>query len=413
MTGPANDCDVLIVGGGMVGAALACALGDTSLRVCVVETGPEPSAPGSDYDLRVSAVTLGSKAMLQAVGAWDGIAAHRFAPIRGMHVWDQGGSGQVRFDSAELGTPALGYIVENGAIAYSLVEHMCRLANIDYRSSTSWDRLEFGGDRACLHLQDGERLRAALVVGADGASSAVRRQAGIDVPGSPFGQKAIVAVVRSHERHDFIARQRFLATGPLAFLPLDEPHTCSIVWSANNARADELLALDSAAFLAELQEALGDCLGALEQVGERAAFPLTSAHAESYIGERVVLIGDAAHRVHPLAGQGLNLGLADAAVLSEVLVDAVARKQDIGARPTLRRYERWRRGDNALMVAAMEGFHSMFTSSTPTLRAVRNVGLDLVDQLAPVRQRIMQFAAGLAGERPRLMRGLPVTSKSD
>jgi 2-octaprenylphenol hydroxylase len=413
VSGPANDCDVLIVGGGMVGAALACALGDTSLRVCVVEAGREPPQPASDYDLRVSAVTLGSQAMLHALGVWDAISAHRLAPIRGMHVWDQGGSGQVHFDSAELGTPALGYIVENGIISHSLVERMRRFANIDYRSTSSWDSLELGGDHARLRLQDGKRLRAALVVGADGASSAVRRQAGIDAPGSPFGQKAIVAVVRSRGRHDFVARQRFLATGPLAFLPLDEPHTCSIVWSADNARADQLLALDSAAFLAALQEALGDCLGPLEHVGERAAFPLTSAHAQSYIGERVVLVGDAAHRVHPLAGQGLNLGLADVAVLSEVLVDALERKQDIGARATLRRYERWRRGDNALMVAAMEGFHSVFTSGTPALRAVRNVGLDLVDQLSPVKQRIMRFAAGLAGERPRLLRGLPLASRSE
>lgn len=400
-----RDFDVVIVGGGMVGAALACALGDTPLRVCVIEAGPPPRAPGVDYDLRVSAVTLGSQAMLETVGAWSAMTAHRVAPIRGMEVWDEGGTGRIAFDSADLGTPALGYIVENGAILHALIQRMGQFSNVDYRSGTAWERLETVDGEVRLDLRDGSSLRAALVVGADGAASAVRRAAGIETRGSRFGQKAIVAVVRSARRHDFIARQRFLDTGPLAFLPLDDAHTCSIVWSADDTRADELLALDPAAFLSALQEALGDCLGTLEHVGERAAFPLTSAHAETYIGTRTVLLGDAAHRLHPLAGQGLNMGLKDAAVLADVLLDAVHQDRDPGAHAVLRRYERWRRGDNGLMIAAMEGFKSLFTGGGPARRAVRNLGLDLVDQSGPVKQYIMRYASGLAGEQPRLMRG--------
>ncbi len=408
-----RDFDVVIVGGGMVGAAFACALGNTPLRVCVIEAGPRPPEPGVDYDLRVSAVTLGSGAMLEAVGAWSAITAHRVAPIRGMEVWDQGGAGRIAFDSADLGTPALGYIVENGVILHALVERMARFGNVDYRSASAWDRLETTDGEACLHLHDGSRLRAALVVGADGAASAIRRASSIETRGSRFGQKAIVAVVRSARRHNFIARQRFLDTGPLAFLPLDDAHTCSIVWSAHDTRADELSAFDPVGFLSALQEALGDCLGTLEQVGERAAFPLSSAHAETYIGTRTALLGDAAHRVHPLAGQGLNLGLADAAALAEVLVDAVHQDRDPGAHAVLRRYERWRRGDNALMIAAMEGFNSLFTGGGPARRAVRNLGLDLVDQSGPVKDCIMRYASGLAGERPRLMRGQPRHPQKD
>lgn len=403
-----TEFDVVIVGGGMVGAALACALGDSPLRVCVLESGSAPLPPGKEYDLRVSAVTAGSKSILDAVGAWDLIASRRVAPISGMHVWDEGGEGSIDFDSAELGVPALGYIVENGLILHSLVERMRQFANIEYRNGVSWDVLEPEPAYIRIGLGDGASLRAALVVGADGAASAVRKAAGIQSRSSGFDQKAIVGVVHSERRHEFIARQRFLETGPLAFLPLDEPHTCSIVWSARNERADELLSLDEQEFLGALQSAFGDSLGKLEDIGKRAAFPLVSAHAEGYVGDRMVLVGDAAHRVHPLAGQGLNLGLADIAVLAEVLVDAWARGEEPGVHAVLRRYERWRRGDNALMIAAMEGFNALFSGGGAARRAIRNFGLDVFDQMVPVKNRIMAYASGLTGDRPRLLRGIPL-----
>jgi 2-octaprenylphenol hydroxylase len=400
------DFDIAIVGGGMVGAALACALGNSALRVCVLESGDPPAPPVDEYDLRVSAVTAGSKSILDAVGAWDTIAARRAAPINGMHVWDEGGDGNIAFDSAELGVPALGYIVENGLILWSLVDTMNRFANVEYRNSVSWGALEPEAGGVRIDLDSGDSLRARLVVGADGAASAVRKAAGIESHGSDFGQKAIVGVVRSERRHDFIARQRFLETGPLAFLPLDDPGACSIVWSARNRRADELLSLDKDGFLDALQDAFGDGLGNLQDIGRRAAFPLFSAHAEGYLGDRMVLVGDAAHRVHPLAGQGLNLGLADIAVLAEVLVDAWASQEDPGAHRVLRRYERWRRGDNALMIAAMEGFNALFTGGGAARRAARNFGLDVFDQMTPVKNRIMAYASGLTGDRPRLLRGI-------
>ncbi len=396
--------DIVIVGGGMVGSLLGCALGGSGFKVCVLDQQAPPAAPGADYDPRVSAITLASQAIFAAVGAWPLMQRRRVAPVAALHVWDEGGAGSVHFDAAEMGEPCLAYIIENRVIQAALIERLHQFTNVHCLCPVQVAALALAADHADVHLTDGRTLRARLLVGADGAHSQVRRAAGIEAPALDLRQTSIVATVRTGQEHQATAWQRFLATGPLALLPLDEPHTCSLVWSADTARAAELLALDDAAFTAALQHAFGTGLGTLAVAGARAAFPLALSHARHYCAEHVALIGDAAHTVHPLAGQGVNLGFLDAAVLAEVLTAGGARQRDIGSRALLRRYERWRKGENLAMVAATGAFRYVFSNRWPVLTPLRNLGLDLTERLHPIKNLLMQRASGLSGDLPRLAR---------
>ena len=394
--------DVVIVGGGMVGAALACALGNTALKVAVLDHAPAAAPPDHSYDQRVSAVTLASQAFFENVGAWDGMARRRISPVREMRVWSEGGQGAIHFDAAEIGEACLAWIIENSVMRNALLERLQHFTNVHYLCPVQVQDINLTEEAATLTLQDGRNLRTRLLVGADGADSAVRRAAEIETQSLNLNQKGIVATVITGKPHEQIARQRFLATGPLAFLPLDEPRSCSIVWSADSARADQLLALDDAAFIAELQNAFGDALGQIETIGPRAAFPLALSHAKAYTAARVALIGDAAHTVHPLAGQGVNLGFLDAAALAEVLLDA--GEKDIGAHLVLRRFERWRKGGNLSMIAVTGGFRYLFGNDLPLISQLRNVGLELANSVTPMKNFIMRRASGLEGDLPKLAR---------
>ena len=396
--------DVLIIGGGMVGSALACALGDASLKVAVLDRTPAAAPPGDGYDLRVSAITLASQAFFENVGVWEGLTRRRVSPVREMQIWDAGGSGSIRFSAAEIGEACLAWIIENSVIQTSLVERLHQFTNVHYLSPVEITDVSLTDDGASITLKDGRRLRARLLVGADGADSAVRRAGGIETQSLNLHQKGIVATVTTEKPHGQIARQRFLATGPLAFLPLDQPHTCSIVWSADIARANQLLPLDDAAFIAELQQAFGEPLGKIQTIGPRAGFPLALSHAKAYTASHLALVGDAAHTVHPLAGQGVNLGFLDAATLAEVLLDAVAKQKDIGAHAVLRRYERWRKGDNLAMVSVTGGFRYLFGNDLPGVSQLRNLGLDLTNAATPMKNFIMRRASGLEGDLPKMAR---------
>ncbi|MGE5241768.1 MAG: UbiH/UbiF/VisC/COQ6 family ubiquinone biosynthesis hydroxylase [Bacteroidota bacterium] len=394
--------DVVIVGGGMVGAALACALGDSALKVAVLDHAPAAAPPDQSYDQRVSAITLASQVFFENVGAWDGMARRRISPVREMRVWSSSGQGAIHFDAAEIGEACLAWIIENSVIRNALLERLQHFTNVHYLCPVQVQDINLTEEAATLMLQDGRSLRTRLLVGADGANSAVRRAAEIETQSLNLNQKGIVATVVTGKPHGQVARQRFLTTGPLAFLPLDEPRTCSIVWSADSARADQLLALDDAAFIEELQHAFGDALGKIETIGPRAAFPLALSHARAYTAARVALIGDAAHTVHPLAGQGVNLGFLDAAALAEVLLDA--GEKDIGAHLVLRRYERWRKGGNLSMIAVTGGFRYLFGNDLPLVSQLRNVGLELTNAVTPMKNLIMRRASGLEGDLPKLAR---------
>jgi len=401
------DYDILIVGGGMVGATIACALGDTPLRIGVIETAEASIELPEQFDNRVSAITRATEQVFRAVGAWEGMEQRRLFAYERMHVWDSTGSGHIDFDCAEIGEPNLGYIIENRVILAALLERMAEFNNVELLCPAQVATLGRGAEGVTLGLEDGRRLSARLVVGADGANSWVREQAGITTTGWAYEQTAVVATIKTSKSHQAACWQRFMPSGPLAFLPLPGGYS-SIVWSTPPERAAELMAMPENTFLDELQLAFGDRLGRMESTGPRGAFPLALRHANSYTAERLVLAGNAAHAIHPLAGQGLNLGVSDAAVLAEVLLEAQGAKQDIGELAVLRRYERWRKADNVAVMAAMDGFKRLFSNDSTPLSLMRNLGLALADHAGPVKHMMIRRAMGLSGDLPRLSRGLPL-----
>jgi 2-octaprenylphenol hydroxylase len=403
-TNSAAHYDIVVIGGGMVGAALACAAASRDLRIAVIDGQPPQRVwPEGQVDLRVSALSRASQRILERLGAWPRIVALGASPYREMVVWDAIGGAEIRFDSADLGEPDLGHIVENRVTRLALWEQLEQADNVTLHCPASVEMLAIDEAAGTIRVSDGHLLRARLVVGADGRESLVRETLGIAVSSRDYDQQAIVANVEVGHWHRETAWQRFLPTGPLAFLPLADGR-CSIVWSAEERRAGELLSLDDAAFRAELEDAFQQRLGPILSAGPRAAFPLRMQHAAEYVRPRAALIGDAAHTVHPLAGQGVNLGFLDAAALIDALDHALARKRDIGTLATLRRYERARRGDNAAMLTAMDLFKHVFSNRLPPLVAGRNLGLAAANRITPIKHLFMRQALGLGDDLPTLAR---------
>jgi 2-octaprenylphenol hydroxylase len=399
-----SSFDVVVAGGGMVGAAFAVACAGRGLSIAVIEARePRRDWPAGEIDLRVSALSRASQRILERLGAWGRIAELGASPYREMHVWDAVGKGSIHFDSAELGEQDLGHIVENRVIQLALWERLEASEDIELLCPAKGGEIALDEDSAVLDLEDGRRVRARLLVGADGRDSWVRDRVGIATQGWLYDQEAIVANVRIGEPHRETAWQRFLPTGPLAFLPLRDGR-CSIVWSVAESRARELMAMDEPGFRRELEQAIEGRLGRIGEIGPRGAFPLRLQHAKEYVRPHLALIGDAAHAVHPLAGQGVNLGFLDAAQLAASLDEALAKRRDIGGLWALRRYERARRGDNMLMLSAMDGFKRLFSTGNLPLAALRSAGLAAADRLTPVKRLFMQQALGLGSDLPPLAR---------
>lgn len=405
-----QNVDVVIVGGGMVGLGLAAALKQSGLKLAIVEGQLPDPALGDAPDNRVSALSLASQRILQQVGAWTGIEARRLQPYEKMQVWEQDSFGQIGFDAAGLRQAALGHIVENRVIQLALLEAILggnagEADNIQLLSPARAASLQSGEAGSLLLLDDGRALSAKLVVAADGAHSWVRRQADIPLTSWDYGHHALVATVRCAEPHEAVARQIFTPEGPLAFLPLWQPDLCSIVWSVPAARAEALCQCDDEQFNRQLTTAFDGRLGLCKVEGGRSAIPLTARYARDFARERLVLVGDAAHTIHPLAGQGVNLGLLDAAALAELIVQTHRAGRDIGLLANLRSYERWRKSEAARMLAAMEGLKRLFSGANPLKKLVRGVGLCAFDALAPFKQGVIRAAMGLDGELPALAKG--------
>lgn len=395
--------DILVVGGGMVGSALALGLSRQGWNTGLVEGArvQDLLAPGAtvshtdDFEPRVSAISLASEQLLDRLGAWRHVQAGRHCGYRGMTVWDADGTGRIHFDAAELHADTLGTIVENRSIVRALFTELAD-SNVTVMDGV---RVQGWSAGAGIQLDDGRTLSAKLVVGADGAQSRLRQWSGLATREWDYDQQAIVCTVRTRQPHQYTAWQRFSPTGPLAFLPLltesGDEHYCSIVWSQDTAEARRLMALETEQFRLELERAIEQQLGVIESVSRRFAFPLRQRHAKEYVADGLALVGDAAHTIHPLAGQGANLGYGDVSAL----LDELGRAKELALSPAdqtvLARYQRRRKGENLAMMAAMEGFKQLFARDELAIRWLRNTGMRWLDNLAPLKNRIAAEAMGI------------------
>ncbi|PXV59852.1 2-octaprenylphenol hydroxylase [Dyella jiangningensis] len=391
--GPALD--VAVVGGGMVGAAAALALARAGISTALVEArAPAPWSVHDDVDLRVVGLAPSSVALLDELGVWTSIRTSRASPYAHMHVWDAASGASIHFDAADEGRDLLGYIVENNLVQWQLWQAL-DAAGVRRLCPAQVSAYEVLEDRVQLSLSgDAEAVSARLLVAADGAASPLRAMAGIATEGRDYAQRGVVAHVRTERPHDGTAWQRFIDTGPLALLPLADGRS-SIVWSLPEDEAQRVLALDDEAFFQALGVASDFRLGRIVGATARAAFPLRLQLAETYQAERFVLLGDAAHAVHPLAGQGVNLGLRDVAELRATLVAARDAGSDIAAPHVLRRYTRRRRSADTLDALGFDALARIYGWQAPPLVAARGLGVRLIDKLSPIKRRLAEHAAGL------------------
>lgn len=406
------DYDILIVGGGMVGASLALALRDSGLRMGVIEAVPFGATAQPSYDDRSVALAYGSRRIYSGMGLWQRIEQGGATPIRRIHVSDRGHFGSARLDSESMGVEAMGYVVENRVLGTALMQVLGTSQNIHLISPAQVNDVEFSAHAARVSLlQSGasRTLSACLLVAADGGRSVVRTRLNIATTQEEYAQRAVITNISLERPHGGIAYERFTRHGPLALLPMSDQR-CSVVWSLPPAQAQQALALSDGQFLRHLQDSFGDRLGAFVKTGARHSYPLTRTRVAEHVRERLVLVGNAAHTLHPVAGQGFNLGLRDVAALAQVLVDAQGEGRDIGDLVILRRYADWRRRDNAAVSAFTDGLVRIFSNALPPLVLARNLGLLLLDLMPPVRRGLMRRTMGLAGRLPRLARGLPLQS---
>ncbi|MEH6575585.1 MAG: FAD-dependent monooxygenase [Amphritea sp.] len=423
--GKAVEADIVIVGAGMVGMTLACLIAPSGLNIKVLESRPlnlddatelEKQQREQGFDPRVSALTAASQQVLTVAGAWPLMQQMRVSPYTAMDVWDGEGTGNIQFNSADLHEPYLGHIVENRVTLAAL-----------YKASLAWENIQVLGDAQLVSLSeplndadghsvrtlvlaDGKQLETPLVIAADGALSRTRQLAGISMWEWDYGHHAIVTTVQSEQHNQATCWQRFTEDGPVALLPLQEipgessAKFSSIVWSTSPDHAKELMALDDVQFCRQLENAVEGRLGAFQWSDRRFVFPLRQRHAMQYVKPGFAAIGDAAHTIHPLAGQGVNLGLMDAAALAEVIIKAVVANEAWGCEFILRRFQRMRRGENLQMAATMQGFKQLFDSTLPVARLLRNVGMGLMNRTPLIKNHLVQQAMGLSGDLPEMAR---------
>ena len=386
-----QDFDVIVVGGGLVGSALALALGQGGAQVALLEQAPPAALPTDvSWDPRIYAITPGNVAFLQRLGVWDSLDASRIAPVHAMHIWGDNGRAMLDFDAYDAGVPELGVIAESRLMQHGLWQALLLESNVTLLNAAKCAALDIHADSAMLKLEDGRELHAQLVVGADGGDSWVRSQAGIGVTVLPYEQLGVVANFETEQPHGGVARQWFMPDGILAWLPLPG-RRISIVWSAYENRANALLQLDPETFCTEVAQAGHHALGALYLITPPMGFPLRLQHNDALIAPRVALVGDAAHRVHPLAGHGVNLGFRDAQSLVSVLQEKRVHA-DFGNHLLLRRFERERKADILAMQAVTYGLQKLFNNHDPLLGWLRNIGLNAVNHVAPLKRHLMAYS---------------------
>ncbi len=405
-TNASIDVDVLIVGGALIGGAMACALGRAGIPVAVVDMANPAVATDAKFDGRATAIALSSRRLLEGIGVWDKVSDSA-APMLDIRVSEGGSRLFLHYDHGAVGDEPFGHMVENTHLRRALIETMDSLESVRVIAPAQCVRLDRGGGRVHAELSTGQRISAQLAVAADGRGSPTREAAGIGIVMWRYDQVAIVCTVVHEHSHRFIAHEHFLPAGPFAILPL-LGNRSSLVWTERADLAPAIMALDDEAFNDEMRRRFGDFLGHVEVVGPRWSYPLCLHFAETAIGERLALVGDALHGMHPIAGQGLNMGIRDVAALAEVVTDAFRLGFDIGAPDVLERYQRWRRFDNMLMLGLTDGLNRLFSNDITPVRMARAVGLGAVNRIPPLKRFFMRHAMGLVGELPRLLRGQPL-----
>ena len=406
--------DVIVVGGGMVGAMTALAFARCNMQVTVIEKQLPNAFDVEKHDIRVSAISHATLQMFKSVGAWDAMQSTRACTYKRMQVWYIARTALTRFDSADAGFEQLGYIVENSLIQHALWQQLEQLDNVTFKCPATVESLDLQQNAALVTLDNGERLQAGLVVAADGSQSTVRELAGIKVDGETYQQHALVATVKTELPQQDITWQRFTDTGPQAFLPL-VGNRASMVWYHSQARIAELKSLSESDFIAAMHDEFPQQLGKVLSIEQRGSFPLNWSHARQYVKPRFALVGDAAHSVHPLAGQGVNLGMLDAATLVQCVVDEAERRPSANKGPgdirVLRRYERWRKPSNQLMIRMLDGIQKVFQPPMESelqngvLRVARTTALRFADKVEPINKICIRTAMGMTGELPDFVRG--------
>lgn len=406
-----KHADIVIVGGGLNGPALGVALARSGLRVVVVDARPAGARAEAGFDGRAYALAVASKRLLEVTGVWAGLGGH-VQPILQIKASD-GVAGQgpapffLTFDHAEMEEGPMGFMVEDRYLYAAFLAAM-QESGVTLISGETVVSQVVSGAGVEVELASGRIVRGSVLVGCDGRASGVASRAGIGRTGWGYGQTALVTAIAHEKDHQGIAQQFFMPSGPLAILPLVGGYHSSIVWSETEAQASGIQALGDAEYLEALRPRFGDFLGEISLAGERFTYPLSLTLANSFVAPRVALVGDAAHGVHPIAGQGLNLGLRDVGALAQVLIEAARRGEDIGAADVLERYQRWRRFDSTALALGMDGVNRLFSNDNPVLRLGRDLGMGLVNAVPGLRRGFMRQAAGLSGEVPKLLRGVEV-----
>ena len=398
-----HEFDVVIVGGGAVGLAAASLLAQITkktnkpLKIALIESQLPPVFDANQIDPRVAALTEKTRSIFEQIGIWRKVVDKRACAYKAMNVWDAEGTGRIIFDCQQVKQPNLGHIIENSVLVSTLTEHCQQQPNISLFCPANIVDYQLQQEAIRLGLDNHIEISAQLLIAADGAHSAVREQFQFTTKQWDYGQHAIVTTITTENSHQLTAWQRFMPTGPLAFLPLNtsgDDHCCSIVWSQDTKEAERLMALDDKAFCKALSRASEHCLGDVLKIEKRFLIPLRQSHATDYVMPRVALIGDAAHSIHPLAGQGANLGFSDAQVLAQEIAKAYGRDLDLGHVTLLKRYQRRRKPENLATMAAMEGFKRLFGAQNSTLRLIRNYGLSAINGMGPIKNKLIKQAMG-------------------
>ncbi|MBI37515.1 MAG: 2-octaprenyl-6-methoxyphenyl hydroxylase [Alphaproteobacteria bacterium] len=402
-----ESAEVCIVGGGLIGLTLALALSSTGLEVAIVERVDLQDTISSEFDGRATAISNGSAQVIKGIGLWN-LVSDQLSPINDIRVSDKNSLFFLHYDHTEVGNEPLGYIIENRLLRLSLLKKIKEQNRISLLAPAKITEINKSPNKVQLKLADGRKIKSQLLLACDGKNSSLRESTGIPVTSWNYNQSSIVFSVFHEISHDNLAHELFLPGGPFAILPmvdLNGRHRSAVVWTDSKSLIPSLLALKEEEFISELYKRFGDFLGKLEIVGSKWTYPLSLLHAQRYIDHRFALVGDAAHSIHPIAGQGLNMGIRDIAALSEVIVDARRLGADIGLSETLSAYERWRRFDNLVLAVVTDTINKLFSNDIPPVRTARRFGLGTINEVAPLRRALMRHAMGTMGELPRLIRG--------